>query len=351
MSVMTILDPPLNNIILFLIDEMASRKNQLTKLFFKKFDFFVEAVPRINHQPLSLLMTSKLKIVSAAQRVPEMFTYLNNHLGSDLYIRKEIDFLISTSERSELNLLSYESHNVLSELLITGINRSSLYSKSELISEHHNFLSNILHEISGYARIERILIFINKLMMGHSDVVKAVIRTVDNITVLNNMLFFSCAREDLELTQLCLEEGGDDYETAMKMAVLQANSLHIDLLLKHQEMHTETKYYGTAFHTKYYKDLQTLKPGWLTFPHTKWVISDYLECGKSLYPIETKFVDLTDCMTNWFGGLYLHIVFTKIEEIHSLMDCHQNAMFYNRVMYGTPSDWCSSSSSSESDDS
>ena len=62
------------------------------------------------------------------------------------------------------------------------------------------------------------------MVFNHTGVIlEAVIKTVDNITVLNNLLIMTCACDNFEAVNVCISEVADDFSTSIKVSLIQRN--------------------------------------------------------------------------------------------------------------------------------
>ena len=108
---------------------MATRR-KLEYVLFKKYNLFTEAVPQLNNQPISLVMSTKLKIVSVSRSVSSKTKLPIHDLPKRL--RGNVEFLLSMAKRSKFqDLTVYSLHDVLAVILISALGVSHFYANPD----------------------------------------------------------------------------------------------------------------------------------------------------------------------------------------------------------------------------
>ena len=307
-------------------------------------------VPQINNQPFSLYILGFLKIVSAHVN---FFDELQSVLGNmPKKFRAMTMFLYHSLGRktSEFrDLTNFQTHDVLAHILMANF---AIKCCGDNTCPDHTLLSEWLYVIHPYVRLERLLPFINKVVICNRIVIKAVIKTLDNFTGLNNLMILLCAKGDLELVKLCIEEGADDFHTALKVSIISKNQAVIDLCLEYRKNSShKSQYFGTAPYDAYYVTMKTFRPFWCHL-HPKGLVNirsflDMDGCLCRLIDFSHTF-ELNHCMRKWADGIFLDIAITDLDSICGLMDANEREWNYLRIMYG-PYTYSDIETSSEED--
>ena len=139
--------------------------------------FTAYVVPQLIYQPLSLFFLGMLKIVSAHQLCEELFWYEINRMPKKF--KAMTTFLHRSSLLKSTNfrdLSKYRPCEVLAHIIIANLARKCCDGDDEKCNEH-TLLSDLLYTIYPFIKLERLLPFMKKVVMGNNTVIKTVIKT------------------------------------------------------------------------------------------------------------------------------------------------------------------------------
>ena len=209
---------------------------------------------KLNTEVLPLNALAKLEIVRSSRKTDwsESVKELMEDDRDDLILMIHLGTF-------EKELESLDLQSVFYYIMKNGLEQFEGVRKFEYVNfpRQSSRVHKILMDLETYIETDPILCGVHSLMRLDRSLLNYLIKRSRNIIILNNILIIASFHGDMEIIQLCIQEGADDFITGQKVAAL---GLHEDIIDFYETVERSSKceqqvdgykvYYMAMHHTK-----------------------------------------------------------------------------------------------------